>query len=262
MNDDIIGLIKDQYQKCGTRKFGLGNLTKMKQLNDGGVEIARRVKEDAFLKDKNIRIWTGDTMTAASVYNQIAEIPGINEIFYIGANGKIGNVVCEMLSKKLPHVKVRVFSSYHGMDLPNVTYTQDLTEMLKYKVIVSGKIIPSHKFDKVSKTASAENLECKTRFILDYTVPFIPIRLKAFPEIQHIPIGLLQVTGKTFLRGHFDICMSHDENHIYPCHAGCIIATSEDRETDEVGDIDIVEMERMWKKGLNYGFQNRIIDYQ
>lgn len=201
-------------------------------------------------------------MTAASVYNQIVEIPGVDEIFYIGANGKIGNAVCALLAKNKPDLKVRVFSSYHGMDYPNVTYTQDLTEMLKYKIIVSGKIIPSHKYDKVSKTARQQDLPCKTRFILDYTVPFISIKLKAFPEIQHIPIGLLQVNSRAFLKGHFDICMSHDENHIYPCHAGCIIAASEDRETDEVGDINLDEMERMWTKGLNYGFQNRIINYQ
>ena len=82
-----------------------------------------------------------------------------------------------------------------------------------------------------------------------------------FPEIQHIPIGLLQVTSKAFLRGHFDICMSHDQNHIYPGHTGCIINASEGRETDETGDIDVVEMERMWKKALSYGFQNQFIDY-
>ena len=109
--------------------------------------------------------------------------------------------------------------------------------------------------------AKKMKMENKTRFILDYTVPFIPINTKSYPEIQHIPIGLLQVTSKAFLRGHFDICMSHDQNHIYPCHAGCIMNANDEKEEDETGDIDIVEMERMWKKGLNYGFQNRIIDY-
>merc|ERR1712127_427125 len=114
-------------------------------------------------------------MTAASVYNQIVEIPAVEEIFFIGANGKIGNSVCALLAKNKPDLKVRVLSSYHGMDYPNVTYTQDLNEMLKYKVIVSGKIIPSHKYDKVSKVARQQDLPCKTRFILDYTVPFIPL---------------------------------------------------------------------------------------
>lgn len=261
VNEEIVKLMKDQYQECGTRYYGLGNLNKMKQLNDGGRLICKMVKEDPFLCDKNIRIWTGDTMTAASVYNQIVEIPNINEVFYIGANGKIGNAVCELITKRQPNMKIKVFSSYESMQHPNITYTTDLTEMLKYKVVVAGKIIPGHKYAKAFSQAKKSKMVNQTRLVLDYTVPFIPIDRKMFPEIQHIPIGLLQVTSKAFLRGHFDICMSHDQNHIYPCHAGCIINASEGRETDETGDIDVVEMERMWKKALSYGFQNRFIDY-
>lgn len=262
VNEEIVTLIKDQYKECGTRYYGLGNLNKMKQLNDGGRVIVDMIKKDAYLQDKNIRIWTGDTMTAASVYNQIMEIPNIQEVFYIGANGKIGNAVCDLITKRHPHMKIKVFSSYHGMTHPNISYTTDLTDMLKYRVVVSGKIIPGHKYTKAFNEAKKKDIVNHTRFILDYTVPFIPINMRQFTgEIQHIPIGLLQVTSKAFLRGHFDICMSHDQNHIYPCHAGCIINSNEGRESDETGDVDIVEMEAMWKKALNYGFQNTIIDY-
>jgi len=261
VNAGILKLIKDQYKKSGTRYFGLGNLNKMKQLNDSGVLIAKMVNEDKFLKDKKIRIWTGDSLTAASVYNQIAEIPGLTEFFFIGANGKVGDAVCEMFSKKNPNVKIRVLSSYHGMNYNNVTYTQDLSEMLKYKVVVTGKILPAHRYAKVSKTALRDNTPLKTKFILDYTVPFIDIKLECNPEIRHQPIGCLKVNSKKFLKGHFDICMSHEEDHIYPCHAGCIINSSEGKEFDEVGKIDLTEMETIWKKALNYGFQNRIIDY-
>merc|ERR1712113_624147 len=112
VNKEIVELIKDQYIKCGTRYFGLGNLTKMKQLNDGGRVISELVKKDAFLKDKNIRVWTGDTLTSASVFNQIMDIPGLKEFFYIGANGKIGNAVCESLLNKMPDLKIRILSSY------------------------------------------------------------------------------------------------------------------------------------------------------
>ncbi|GFH49175.1 hypothetical protein CTEN210_05651 [Chaetoceros tenuissimus] len=262
VNKDIVQLIKNENKSRGTRYFGLGNLNKMKQLNDGGKVITDMIQADPELKDKNIRIWTGDTMTAASVYNQIVEIPGIKEIFYIGANGKIGVAVCTLLTKRRPDIKIKIFSSYEAMSHPNISYTTDLTEMLKYKVVIAGKIVPGHKYSKAFKAAKAQNLANKTRFVLDYTVPFIPIDVKMFPEIQHIPIGLLKVNSKTFLRGHFDICMSHDQDHIYPCHAGCIMNAHEERETDEVGDIDLDEMEDRWRKALNYGFQNRIINYK
>lgn len=262
VNKEIIQLIKDENKECGTRYFGLGNLNKMKQLNDGGKVITEMIRSDPELNDKKIRVWTGDTMTAASVYNQIVEIPGCDEIFYIGANGKLGNAVCNLITKNYPNMKIKVFSSYESMKHPNISYTTDLTEMMKYRVVISGKIIPGHKYSTAFKTAKKNDLANKTRFVLDYTVPFIPIDVKMFPEIQHIPIGLLRVNNKSFLRGHFDVCMSHDQDHIYPCHAGCIMASYEKRETDEVGDIDLDEMEAMWKKALNYGFQNRIINYK
>lgn len=261
VNADILKLIKDEHCKSGTRYFGLGNLNKMKQLNDNGKLLVKMIEDDAYLKDKKIRIWTGDSLTAASVYNQIAEIPNLNEFFFIGANGKVGAAVCAMFNKNKPHVKIRVLSSYQGMNYPNVSYTTDLNEMAKYKVVVTGKILPAHKYSKAVSAALKNDTPVKTKFILDYTVPFIEIKLKSAPGIRHVHVGLLQVNCKKFLRGHFDICMSHGENHIYPCHAGCIINCSEGKEDNEVGDIDLNNMEKMWKKALNYGFQNRIINY-
>jgi len=47
--------------------------------------------------------------------------------------------------------------------------------------------------------------------------------------------------------------MSYDENHIYSCHIGCILNMYYKRETDEVGDIDIEEMSKMWKKANSHG---------
>lgn len=43
INREILQLIRDEHRRCGTRYFGLGNLNKMKSLNDGGVAIARMV---------------------------------------------------------------------------------------------------------------------------------------------------------------------------------------------------------------------------
>jgi len=259
MNQEIVDLIKNEYKTKGTRKFGLGNLNKMKQLNDGGSVISAMVKEDKFLQDKNIRVWTGDSLTSASVFNQIADIPGLKEVFYIGANGKIGNAVCESLVNKMPDLKIRILSSYEGIDHPRISYTKDMSEIVNYEVIVSGKILPAKKWDKAFASASGK---AKTKFILDYTVPFIPIRVRGQSQLQHIQIGLLESTSKTFLKGHFDICMSHDQNHIYPCHAGCIINMVEKRETDETGPVDPLEMRQIWDKAVGYGLRNRSICYK
>ena len=259
INKEIVKCMREQHKKYGTRYFGLGNLNKMKQLNDGGNDIVRMVQEDPYLFDKKIRVWTGDTMTVASVYHQIADIPDLEEFYYIGAGGKVGTAVCELLVKNYPRMKIRIFSRTPQLNHPNISYSTDLSEMKNYRVVLVGKILSAKMYAK----ALLPHGDVKTRFILDYTVPALPITcLKKRPEhIQHIRVGLLRCTSGNFLRGHYDFCMSHDENHIVPCHFGCLINTMEGRETDEVGDIDQSQVERMWKLTLARGFENISIDY-
>lgn len=253
INREIVALMREQYKSCGTRYFGLGNLNKMKQLNDGGAVIAEMVKSDSFLKDKKIRVWTGDTLTTASVFNQMMAIPKLEKVFYVGATGKIGKAVCQLLLEK--GIKIRVFSSYEAVQHPNISYTKDMKEMSDYKYVLIGKLLkPSCYKDVLKKTSD------KHQVLLDYTVPFMPLR--GGPNQHHIQIGVLKATNDSFLRGHFDVCMGTDQNHIYPCHAGCIINMVEKREEDETGDIDLVQVNRLWKKALGYGLVNKEIDLQ
>lgn len=261
INKEMIQLIRQEHKKCGTRKFGLGNLNKMKQLNDGGLEIERLIKEDAYLKDKNIRVWTGDTMTVASIYHQIADLQNLNEFFYIGAGGKVGTAVCELLVRTKPHLKIRVFSQNHILDHPNISYSSKLSEIADYKVVLIGKMLKGDMYTEALKELES----VKTRYVLDYTVPSISIDAieKRTENIQHIRIGLLQTyPGNPFLKGTYDTCMGHDENHIVPCHFGCILNTVVGRETNEVGDIDQKEVERLWKLTTARGFRNVSFEFK
>lgn len=260
MNQEIIDLIKQEHKKCGTRKFGLGNLNKMKQLNDGGLTIEKMINEDEYLKDKNIRVWTGDTMTVASVYHQIADIPNLDKFFFIGAGGKIGTAVCEMLVRERPNLKIRVFSQNPQMEHPNITFTTDLREMAEYKVVVVGKMLSGAMYSK-----ALESLESvQTRYILDYTVPMLPIvAVEKRPEIQHVKIGLLQTApNNPFLKGLYDVCMGHDENQIVPCHFGCILNTVIGRESNEVGEVCQKDVLKLWALAKARGFQNLPIEYK
>ena len=260
VNREILQLIRQEYTTKGTRYFGLGNLNKMQQLNNSGIDIVQMIQEDSFLRDKNIRIWTGDTMTVASVYHQIADIPNLKSFYYIGAGGKVGRAVCDLLVQTKPHMKIRIFSKNEVFDHPNITYSKDLSEMTEYKVVLVGKILSGEWYKKALKTKN----EILTRYVLDYTVPALPIvALQKRPEnIQHVRVGLLKtVPNNPFLKGHYDLCMSHDENHIVPCHFGCLLNTIDHRETNEVGDIDLDTVDKMWEMTLARGFRNIDIDY-
>lgn len=268
VNKDIVKLIASQYKAYGTKCFGLGNLNKMKQLNDGGQLISDMVKADPYLKDKGVRVWTGDTMTAASVYHQLLDMPGfdtLESIFFIGANGKIGNAVCKQLLETKPNLKIRIYSLSHTLDHPNVSYTSDLAELLNHKIVLVGKQLAPRKFNKAlapSRGASSKKGELtpyKCRWILDYTVPYVPINLTGIPNIEHRQIAVLETSPESsdFLKGHFDIGFGLEQHQIYPCHAGCIINTVYGRETDEVGEICVKDMMTMWQRGLELGLKNR-----
>ena len=260
INKEIVDLIRQEYDRYGTRYFGLGNLNKMKQLNDGGIEIAEMIEKDPYLKDKKIRVWTGDTMTSASVYHQIADIPNLDKFYYIGAGGKVGKAVCEMLVKNKPNLKIRIFSRNAVLKHPNISYSSDLSEIVDYRVVLIGKILSAEMYQK----AFSGKQSVKTRFLLDYTVPAmqIPVLKKRPENIQHIRVGLLKThQNNAFLRGHYDLCMSHDENHIVPCHFGCLLNTIQGRETNEVGEIDQDDIEKLWQMTLARGFDNISIDY-
>lgn len=264
VNRDIVKLIKAQYKAHGTQCFGLGNLNKMKQVNDGGQLISDMVKADPFLKDKDIRVWTGDTMTAASVYHQLIDLPGfdnIDSIFFVGANGKIGNAVCKQLLVDFPKLKIKIYSLSHTLDHPNVAYTSDLADLLNHKVVVLGKQLSLKKYSKAlspfrgASSKKSEATPYKCRMILDYTVPYIPIDLTGFKNIEHHQIAVLEASN--FLKGHFDIGFGLEQDQIYPCHAGCIINTVHKRATDEVGEICVKDMMTMWKRGQELGLRNR-----
>jgi len=259
VNRDILEVIRSQNASCGTRYFGLGNLNKMKQLNDGGSKIAAMVREDKELKDKNIRVWTGDTLTAASVFYQICAIPNLKKLFYVGANGKIGTAVCKLLVQK--GISICIYSKHAAMQHPNITYTQVISDMEEYDHVLIGKLLRPSVYQKAINCASRskENGSSKgqPQYLLDYTVPFIP--LQGASNVHHVQIGVLKVTNNAFLRGYYDICMGTEQNHIYPCHAGCILNMVSKRETDETGEIDLDSIAPLWAKANEKGLFNREI---
>lgn len=268
VNKDIVKLIKDQNKAYGTKCFGLGNLNKMKQINDGGKLISEMVKADPYFEGKGVKVWTGDTMTAASVYHQLIDLPDfdmLESIFFVGANGKIGNAVCKQLLISHPKLKFEIYSLAHTLDHPNVTYTSELGHLLNHKLVVLGKQLSHKKYAKAlapargASTKKSELTPYKCRLILDYTVPYMPIDLKGFKNIDHRQIAILETSpnSSNFLKGHFDIGFGLEQHEIYPCHAGCILNTLYGRETNEVGEVCVNDMMTMWKRGMEQGLRNK-----
>jgi hypothetical protein len=51
--------------------------------------------------------------------------------------------------------------------------------------------------------------------------------------------------------------MGTAQNHIYPCHAGCIINMVDKLERDETGEINVEDVVPLWNKALAHGLVNK-----
>jgi len=189
-------------------------------------------------------------------FNQLMEFPEVREIFFIGANGKIGNAVCSLLLGKRPEVKICILSKNRSMNHPNISYTENIQDMLKYQVVVVGKILPGPKYILL---LSGSSDPVKTKLVLDYSVPFIPLHFNQHPQIKHVQIGLIESTDRSFLRGPFDVCMSHDQNHIYPVMRAVSLTQPRQETQMKLEKYSSDDVKLYWEKALSYGLRNRDI---
>ncbi len=235
LNHELISLITNEYMHNNTKMFGLGNLNKMKELNDGGLKLIDS------LPSPDILLWTGDSMTCASIYNYILNNK-LNNIFYIGGTGKIGKTVCKMLSKHNIHIKI--YSSNHERANEIVSYnksfytsTDNLDDIQQYTNIIIGKLTKS--------------LNVTNKNIYDYTVPFIPL-----PNNNHIQIAKIKNTNRDLIIGYYDGCFGNKQHEIYACYCGCLVNFITGRNTHEVGEICEDDVIDIWEKASKLGFVN------
>jgi len=250
INGKIIGIIMKMNLQNGTQYFGLGNLNKMKTLNDGGVELASSLNH----YNSNIKILTGDTMTVASIYHSLLS-KNIDNIFFIGGTGKIGKALCTLLinrnckticlytsnSKRFQEIKDTLSPELHN----KLTFTSDLKDISKFTNIIIGKQLQTEEIKQLKQN------DKQSITIYDYNVPFIPIMQH---NIKYIQIGILENKNKDILDGYFDISFGLKQRQIYPCYAGCLLGFMDKRDTNEVGEINIEEVDYYWRLGEKYGF--------
>lgn len=234
INKELIDVIHNKYYYHGTKKFALTNMNKNKQLNNCGLDLIKYLPKDVLL-------WTGDSMSCASVYNYLNDNK-INNIFFIGGTGKIGKVVCKMLAKR--NIRIMLYST--NVERANeivrfnpdyISVTNDFSQIHNYKNIVLGKYM------------KLENLRDKN--IYDYNVPFIK-----YKDNNHTQIGIIKDT-RQILTGFHESVIGTRENETYACFAGCFINSIINRGTHEVGEIDENDVISVWAHAQSLGFMNR-----
>jgi len=243
INNDILSLIKEHKD---TSYFGLGNLNKNKSINNCGIDIVNS------LKDTNIKILTGDTMTTSTLFHSIISYD-VDNFFFIGGTGKIGKALTILLINRkrkkicLYSKSIERFNEIKNeihIDLQeNLTLTNNINDIINYSNIIIGKQI----FEEINIIK-----QIKTPInIYDYNVPFFNMNQK---NINHIQIGILENKNKDILDGYFDISYGLNQYQLYSCYAGCILGVIDKRKTNEVGEICLDEIDYYWELGKKYDF--------
>ena len=243
INNDILSLIKEHKN---TSYFGLGNLNKNKSLNNCGIDIVNS------LKDTNIKILTGDTMTTATLFHSIISYD-VDNFFFIGGTGKIGKALTILLINRkgkkicLYSKSIERFNEIKNeihIDLQeNLTLTNNINDIINYSNIIIGKQI-------FEETNIIKQIKTPIN-IYDYNVPFFHIKQQ---NINHIQVGILENKNKEILDGYFDISIGLKQFQLYSCYAGCILGFIDKRKTNEVGEICLDEIDHYWDLGKKYGF--------
>ena len=193
-------------------------------------------------------------MTVACLYQNLTILKNVYTFYYIGGTGKIGKALTKLLAEKQLYTICIYSKSRDNYEklveniLPyfknKITYSDDLNDIRKYSHAIIGKLLFEKEIEIIKKTKYLLHL-------YDYNVPFIPIE---HPKIFHTKIGILENNNQKVLDGYFDINLGLNQKQIYACYAGCLLGFISKRETHEVGDINLDEINHYWELGQKYGF--------
>lgn len=230
--------LKSQYPDVKT--IGLAAMNKNKLFSNNGNDLL------PFLNNLGLYVVTGNTMTAACVYQYIKrEIPVNSSIYINGSTSSIGHAVILKCCSSGYNVTFHTNSEERANklllrakkdDIQNIKWSKDINEMKGFDFVVLGS--SSDVSDKVMNTKK----------ILSFAIPS--------PKVNRdkIEAGSM-VLPKNTISNNAMMC-SKDTTHA--CHAGTWIHSIKKWEFNEVGNVNYEKMEELWKIAENLGW--KIID--
>ena len=277
INSNIIQYIRKQHIRYGTKYFGLGNLNKNKNLNDCGRQIVD------MLSNENVVVLTGDTCTTACIYHSLLALCNKvdsfstmstttadtttttissspqQRIFFIGGTGKIGCAVSQLLVNR-NGFELTIYSRSRSrfdeiaacmIDADKrhlLKYSDDIKDMHNFENLVVGRLLTHAEIAEFNKVVKDTN-------IYDYNVPFVPLANNKSKHILHKRIGVLRCGNRSMFQGAYDISFGLPQHQLYSCYCGVLLGVLNERETNEVGEIVIGDIDKTWEEVGRHGFE-------
>lgn len=232
--------------------IGLGALIKAEWLTRGGEWIIEALGDDL-----KVPLVHGDTCTAATVFQQFLETTKIfkfnSPVFITGATSKIGRAVVISLARSGVEVIMHTNSRGRFNNIKTeagdcghlINYVRSIEDGKAYRFWITGKAIPAGKELLRHIPLNA--------VVLNFSVPN-PLSerdLKSRPDIRAAEVGLLAYnTDITDLRFH----MRLRPGITYACHAGTMVHAYKGWTHNEVGQVDMSQLDIVWQAAMKLGF--------
>jgi predicted amino acid dehydrogenase len=235
-----------------TDVIGLGALVKDERITQGGNLIVEHLGDRL-----RVPIIHGDTLTAAVVFQQVLlardNYKIKSPVFLTGSTSKIGRAVALSLAKQgievLMYTKDReryeVIKKEANSFGERLIYSDFIEDGKKCALWVTGKAIPGGK--------EIIGLIPPGGIVINFAVPN-PIKqkeLKKRKDILSFEAGLL---GYDPVKTDLSFTMRLRPGITYACHAATFIHAYMGWEHNEVGAVDITEMENIWTIAQDAGF--------
>ncbi|CAA2964344.1 ECERIFERUM 3-like [Olea europaea subsp. europaea] len=225
--------------KIGVKVISLAALNKNEGLNGGGTLF---VNKHPNLK---VRVVHGNTLTAAVILHEIPE--DVDEVFLTGATSKLGRAIALYLARRRVKVLMLTQSTERFINIQKeapVDCQNFLVQVTKYQAAKHCKTWIIGKWMTPREQSWAPSGTHFNQFVVP---PIIPFRR----DCTYGKLAAMRLPEDVEGLGSCEYTM--ERGVVHACHAGGVVHLLEGWEHNEVGAIDVDQIDVVWKAALKHG---------
>ncbi|XP_076931016.1 very-long-chain aldehyde decarbonylase CER3-like [Bidens hawaiensis] len=227
--------------RIGVKVLSLAALNKNEALNGGGKLFVKKHP------DLKVRVVHGNTLTAAVIINEIPQ--DVKEVFLTGATSKLGRAIALYLARR----QVRVLM---------------LTQSTERFKSIQKEASPENQNLLIQVTKFQAAKHCKTWILGKWTTPreqtwappgthfhqfVVPPVFELRRDCTYSKLAAMKLPDDVQGLGSCEYTM--ERGVVHACHAGGIVHLLEGWTHNEVGAINVDQLDVVWETALRHGFK-------
>ncbi|KAL7139772.1 hypothetical protein ABFS83_09G075000 [Erythranthe nasuta] len=227
--------------RIGVKVISLAALNKNEGLNGGGTRFTNKHP------NLRVRLVHGNTLTAAVILNEIPR--HIDQVFLTGATSKLGRAIALYLARRKVKVMMLTPSEERFLKIKKeapLGFENYLVQVTKYQAAKNCKTWIIGKWTTPRQQYYAPS---GTHFHQFVVPPIIPFRR----DCSYGKLAAMKLPDDVEGLGSCEYTM--ERGVVHACHAGGVVHLLEGWKHNEVGAIDVDQIDVVWKAALRHGFK-------